>query len=81
MCDVDRSNVRLEAADEHVYARVRWAGGHHDSETPTSSPPAEVNEPSQDVDPVSAFPMTYACMLQMCVEVMNNSGRSVRIFT
>ena len=81
MCDVDRSNVRLEAADEHVNARVRWAGGHHDSETPTSSPPAEVNEPSQDVDPVSAFPMTYACMLQMCVEVMNNSGRSVRIFT
>jgi len=61
--------LRLEAADEDVHAGGGWAEGHHVLATSTSSPPSEVNEPSQNVFAVSAFPMKYANMLQMCAEI------------
>ena len=69
VCGVDRPDLRLEAADEDVQAGGGWAEGHHDLATSTSSPPSEVNEPSQNVFAVSALPMTYANMLQMCAEI------------
>ena len=66
VCGVDRSDLRLEAADEDVNASVSWAEGH---DLATSPLPSEVNEPSHSVDAVYAFPMTYECMLRTCTEV------------